>query len=79
MWPISGFFPAGANADCQVTGSGVTKLVTYFRGLAELGFCAEYSPAWPIPDELPEAAPDRGPNCWMSVSSKFIDTTTHAK
>ncbi|MCP4581782.1 MAG: HYR domain-containing protein [candidate division Zixibacteria bacterium] len=62
--PLDGFWcSADANGDCVVIGSDVTKLVTYFRGMTTLSHCADYLPAWLVPDDLPEEAPPGWPNC----------------
>jgi hypothetical protein len=61
---VGGFFNSGdANGDCNIIGSDVTRLVSYFRGLSDIAHCADYTPAWLIPDDCPSEAPDGWPNC----------------
>jgi hypothetical protein len=61
---VGGFFNAGdANGDCRIIGSDVTRLVSYFRGLSAISHCADYPPAWLVPDDCPTEAPDGWPNC----------------
>jgi hypothetical protein len=57
----------------------VTKLVNYFRGLTEMGFCPDYEPAWPTPDELPEEAPGGWPNCEGPAISNIIESSSPDK
>jgi hypothetical protein len=59
-----GFFNAGdANGDCNIIGSDVTRLVSYFRGISDIAHCADYPPAWLVPDDCPSEAPAGWPNC----------------
>jgi hypothetical protein len=61
---VGGFYNAGdANGDCNIIGSDVTRLVSYFRGLSDIAYCADYTPAWLVPDDCPTEAPDGWPNC----------------
>ncbi|MCP4581996.1 MAG: hypothetical protein GY839_10280 [candidate division Zixibacteria bacterium] len=61
---LGGFWAsADANGDCLIIGSDVTRLVNCFRGDAEISWCPDYAPAWPIPDDLPVEAPEGWPNC----------------
>jgi hypothetical protein len=61
---VGGFYNSGdANGDCNIIGSDVTRLVSYFRGLSEIAHCADYPPAWLVPDDCPTEAPDGWPNC----------------
>jgi hypothetical protein len=61
---VGGFFNAGdANGDCRIIGSDVTRLVSYFRGLSDIAHCADYPPAWLVPEDCPTEAPDGWPNC----------------
>ncbi|MCP4580400.1 MAG: hypothetical protein GY839_02190 [candidate division Zixibacteria bacterium] len=66
---LDGFWcSADINGDCLVIGSDVTKLVNYFRGMTELGYCVDYEPAWPTPDDLPAEAPEGWPNCDNNIA-----------
>jgi hypothetical protein len=61
---VGGFFNSGdANGDCRIIGSDVTRLVSYFRGLSAISHCADYPPAWLVPDDCPTEAPIGWPNC----------------
>jgi plastocyanin len=61
---IQGFYnSADANGDCQVIGSDVTKLVNYFRGSTTVDYCADFTPAWDSPEQLPSEMPVGWPNC----------------
>jgi hypothetical protein len=61
---VGGFYNSGdANGDCSIIGSDVTRLVSYFRGLSAISHCADYPPAWLIPEDCPPEAPDGWPNC----------------
>jgi hypothetical protein len=61
---VGGFYNSGdANGDCRIIGSDVTRLVSYFRGTADILHCADYPPAWLIPDDCPSEAPAGWPNC----------------
>ncbi|MCP4583419.1 MAG: DUF1565 domain-containing protein [candidate division Zixibacteria bacterium] len=61
---LGGFFAsADINGDCQVVGSDVTRLVSYFRGQVFMSYCHDYPPAWRTPDDLPAEAPEGWPNC----------------
>jgi len=54
---------ADVNADCNVIGSDVTRLVRFFSGQGAVSFCADYPPSWPTPADLPAEAPENWPNC----------------
>jgi hypothetical protein len=61
---VGGFYNSGdANGDCTIIGSDVTRLVSYFRGLSDIAHCADYTPAWLVPDDCPTEAPIGWPNC----------------
>ncbi|MCP4582878.1 MAG: hypothetical protein GY839_14810 [candidate division Zixibacteria bacterium] len=61
---LDGFWgSADANGDCIIIGSDVTKLVSYFRGMTYLGYCPDYAPSWPTPEDLPVDSPPGWPNC----------------
>ncbi|MCP4582964.1 MAG: hypothetical protein GY839_15250, partial [candidate division Zixibacteria bacterium] len=72
---LDGFWcSADANGDCLIIGSDVTRLVNYFRGMTELGYCADYEPAWPALDDLPVDAPVGWPNCNEMTTGKIAPT-----
>ena len=56
---LDGFWAsADANGDCSVLGSDITRLIYYFRGLAEIEYCPDYEPF-----DLPPIMPSGWPNC----------------
>jgi len=61
---LDGFWcSADANGDCSIISSDVTKLVNVFRGISSIGYCADYSPVWLTPADLPAEVPLGWPNC----------------
>lgn len=61
---LDGFYAAAdVNGDCMLIGADVIRYVTYFRGLAQLSYCADFPPAWLTPDDCPEQPPVFWPTC----------------
>jgi len=54
---------ADANGDCLVTGNDVTRLRSYFMGMATISFCPNYPTQWPTAGDIPPSAPSGWPNC----------------
>ena len=69
---LDGFWAsADVTGDCQVMSSDVSRLVAYFRHMAEIEPCPDYPPQWHIPSDVPENPPDGWPGCETTPDTLF--------